>query len=592
VFQRGGSVSGSIDGGTGGNTLEYSAQTGPVTVNLGAGTASGIGGTFANIGNFVGSAGSDTVIGPNDATTWDISGANAESVNGSTFTSFENLTGGSGPDDFMFQRGGSVSGDIDGGGGNNTLDYSELTGPVTVNLQSDTAADIGSTFANIDDFVGSASSKDMLLGPGAGAIWDINGANAGSVSGSTFASFENLTGGSGADQFVFFSDGSVSGNIDGGGGANTLDYSNLAGPVAVNLQTDTGPRIGGRFTNISNFVGSASSADMLIGPDAGATWDITGLNSGAVNGSTFSSFENLIGGSGADQLVFFPGGSMSGNIDGGGGSNTLDYSHLPGPVTFNFHTDTVTGVGGTYSYITSFVASAGSDILIGPEGPTTWDISPSEATDGRDDLRYNGSPTQLTVNGGSNSDVFNVTPSATTTFVINGNGAPPPVLPGDTLDVNLQGTAGALLTGGQALSGFQGSWTFANRMPINFSRMETLQPSPPSPELAQQLQTDGLLLPILGTPQGLADAFQQFQLQATLSLLRSPAQTMELIVDEIFLMLDNVLAITQQAFQINDLNLQSDITARQLSIGGNPVYQTQAGYLTGLLAISLWMENS
>jgi hypothetical protein len=592
VFFPDGSVSGNIDGGGGANTLDYSNLAGPVTVNLQTDTAPRIGGRFTDISNFVGSAGFDTVIGPNDPTTWDITGANAESVSGSTFASFENLTGGSGADKFVFFPGGGVSGNIDGGGGNNTLNYSDLTGPVTVNLQSDTASDIGGTFANIDDFRGSASSADILRGPNAGASWDITGANTGSVNGSSFSSFENLTGGAGPDQFVFLAGGSLVGDINGGGGSNTLDYSKLTGPVTVNLQSDTASDISRTFANIDDFVGSASSKDMLIGPNAGATWDITGANTGSVSGSTFASFENLTGGSGADEFVFFSDGSVSGNIDGGGGSNTLDYSNLPGPVTFNFHTDTVTGVGGTYRYITNFVASAGSDILIGPEGPTTWDISPSEVTDGSNVVRYNGSLTQLAVNGGSNSDVFNVTPSATTTFVINGNGAPPPVLPGDTLDVNLQGTAGALLTGGQAPSGFQGSWTFANRMPINFSRMETLQPSPPSPELAQQLQTDGLLLPILGTPQGLADAFQQFQLQAALSMLRSPAQTMELIVDEIFLMLDDVLAITEQAFRINDLNLQSDITARQLSIGSNPVYQTQAGYLTGLLAISLWMENS
>ena len=233
-------------------------------------------------------AGNTTLEAPGGSTNvWHITGTGSGTLDvGSqvgivSFSGITNETGG-GTDDFMFQ-GGSVPGFIDGGPGAGvaTLDYSALAGPVTVNLQSGTADDIGGTFSNINNFVGSASTANTLIGPDAGATWDITGANSGSVNGSTFSSFENLTGGAGSDQFVFFPSGSVSGSIDGGGGTNTLDYSNrLAGPVTVNLQIDTAPGIArpGTFANLNNSLPGALRVPRTrcIGPDAGATWDITG----------------------------------------------------------------------------------------------------------------------------------------------------------------------------------------------------------------------------------------------------------------------------------------------------------------------------
>lgn len=372
AFQNGGSISGNIDGGTGSNTLDYSASSGPVTVDLQTSTATGISGTFSNIASFVGSSGSDLLIGPDAGAFWTLGGANSGSVAGATFSSFENLLGGSGADSFVFQNGGSVSGNIDGGLGSNALDYSLNAGPVTVNLQTTTATDIGGTFSNIGTFFGSLGS-DTLIGPDGGATWALSGLDSGSVAGVTYSSFENLTGGSGADSFAFQPGGGVSGNIDGGGGTDTLDYSLLAGPVTVNLQTGTANNIGGTFGNVENFIGSASANDTLIGPDA--TWTITGPNSGTVNGFSFSSFENLTGGAGPDQFIFANGGSVSGNIDGGAGDNTLDFSTNTGPVTVNLQNHTATFIGGTFSNIDKLIGSQGSDLLVGPDTDTVWTLT-------------------------------------------------------------------------------------------------------------------------------------------------------------------------------------------------------------------------
>ena len=83
-----------------------------------------------------GGAGNDTLVGPNTANVWNITGANAGNTTGflSSFLGVENLTGGSSTDSFVFVTGGSVSGAINGGGGTDTLDYSAITSQVAVNL--------------------------------------------------------------------------------------------------------------------------------------------------------------------------------------------------------------------------------------------------------------------------------------------------------------------------------------------------------------------------------------------------------------------------------------------------------------------------
>jgi len=323
--------------------------------------------------NIDGAGGTTTLTGNTSPNTWHVTGTNFGNLNGVVnFTNIGTLTGGPGADNFDFFDGGSLFGSIDGAGGANTLDYSSASGPVGVDLNFDKASDITGHFSNIGNFVGSASSNDNLIGPD--ALWIINGANSGTVNGIPFSSFENLTGSILSDTFEFVTGGSISGNLDGGGGHNTLDYTSWSGPVTVNLASDTGPGIGGTFSNIDSIVGSNGS-DMLIGPNAAATWTLTGSNSGSVNGTAFSSFENLTGGSGNDAFVFMPGGSVDGNIDGGGGSNTLDYSNLTTNVTINIGAHTATGIGGTWANINTFIGSQGTNTLAGSNADTTYTIT-------------------------------------------------------------------------------------------------------------------------------------------------------------------------------------------------------------------------
>ncbi len=94
-----------------------------------------------------------------------------------------------------------------------------------------------------------------------------------------FNGFENLTGGTGVDRFYVREGGSISGIINGGGGA---------------------------------------VSDILFGPDVNNTWTVTGTNAGTLNGVTdFSGIESLTGGSAGDEFQILPSGELTGVLDGG-----------------------------------------------------------------------------------------------------------------------------------------------------------------------------------------------------------------------------------------------------------------------------------
>jgi hypothetical protein len=243
---------------------------------------------------------------------------------------------------------------------------SPIQGPVTVNGQGNTPVaviDSNTTTAQIYTLTGTTVKRtngfsltyhnvqSLTVNGGAGN-------NTWVVSATPTAGAVTLNGGSGGDIFKFTGSGSIPGTVNGGGGTNRLDYSALAGPVSVNVQTAAAPRVNGGapggFTGIGVFIGSASAADTLTGFDAATTWSISSTNGGFAAGSgfkfTFSKFENLVGGSGVDVFHFVGAGNVTGSLDGGGApahqGNWLDYSGLTTPVAVNLQTGSATGVAG------------------------------------------------------------------------------------------------------------------------------------------------------------------------------------------------------------------------------------------------------
>ncbi len=372
--------------GGGTDTLDYSAYATDITVTLG-GSAPGVSGRVSNIENVIGGSGNDTLTGD----------ANANRLAGGGGTDV--LTGGKGDDTYVLTPGGTVTITEPAGGGTDTLDYSGYTDRVTVDLVAGTASGVSNNVANLienviggsgDDILtgdskanrltggagndvltgnagndiyviivyggvdtiiegGAGGGVDKILGPDSDTDWHITGANSGTVAGTSFANIEQLVGGSGDDNFIFESGGSMSGSIEGG---------------------------------------AQVFGDTVVGPDAANTWNITGNNAGTlVSHSVFTGIENLLGGDQDDTFSFAAGGAISGLISGGAEDSgatplpvdTLDYSARGTAVQVNLAAMTATGVG-SFIAVDKIRGGTGSDTLFGPDdGVVEWRITGANA---------------------------------------------------------------------------------------------------------------------------------------------------------------------------------------------------------------------
>jgi hypothetical protein len=275
-----------------------------------------------------GGPGNNTLIGPDQPTTWIVNAYNSGKV-GSTvrFHNFQNLVGGAGNDIFQFTPTGNLAGTIDGGGGTmNRLDYSGNGGtPVTVNLQTAAAPRVKGGnpggFSHIQFLRGGPSPNNILTGPNTTNLWVITGPNIGQVNGFAFVGMQNLVGGSGIDTFRFTPAGSVASIRAGGNLGDWLDYSPFVvnQPVNVNLATGSATGVGG---------GAAGVVHGIQNVRGGAGIDnLTGNALGNI----------LIGGASSDMITAGSGRSV---IIGGGGGDVItggsgDAILISGTTTFD-----------------------------------------------------------------------------------------------------------------------------------------------------------------------------------------------------------------------------------------------------------------
>ena len=190
---------------------------------------------------FTGGPGSDTIVGPNAATTWNITGLNAGNIAGvGPFSSVENLTGGNNADQFIFGDARGLDGAIDGGAGAavDTLNWAAYatqrnvaaTAGGTTDGFKGTEASLGGGFDNIDAITAAAGTPGTLTGANLTNAWSITGANDGTlISGAntlTFTDFATLTGGTGDDTFTLA--GGTLAIVNGNLGTDTLVGDNVA----------------------------------------------------------------------------------------------------------------------------------------------------------------------------------------------------------------------------------------------------------------------------------------------------------------------------------------------------------------------------
>jgi hypothetical protein len=383
IFYRQADVSSpvSLSGGPGGNS--FTVITLPTqTVDLSTGGGNDAVNLQSTSGTLVlnGQGGTNTLVGPNAAETWNITGFDSGNVGNVTFSNVQNVTGGSASDTFVMGSSGELWGRINGGGGTNTL-----------------------------------------VGPNIGTNWYVTGASSGAVAATNFTAIANLTGGSGNDTFQFSNNGAVTGAINGGGGSNTLSYALYATGVTVNLATGTatgtssiasiqdvtGSPFNDHLTGGSApcVLGSSGGSDVLAGgagnatfimvatqgmgttitggaglntlkaADIANTWTLAGAGAGNLNGIVFTGIANLSGGAIADTFKFKPGSSVLGKITGGGGTDTLNYSAFGAAISVNLQSSTATATGG-FAAITALIGNSSPlNVLKGANSNNTWLIT-------------------------------------------------------------------------------------------------------------------------------------------------------------------------------------------------------------------------
>ena len=417
-FDEGGTAIGdandSITGGghgVGGDTVSYAGRgASQVTVDLtpetNNGGESGEEDDIKQVENATGGDGIDTITGNADGNVL-IGGAGVDTIDGAAGgdtlqgndgddsitggTGTDALTGGDGNDTFHEGATGAGNGNdqIDGGTGaettGDTLSYAARPAGQAVTVDLATATNnAGSTGenddpSNIENATG-GEGGDTLTGDG-GVNTLTGGAGGDTLTGGLEA--DVLAGGDGDDTFDEGVTATGDGNdqIDGGGdgaAGDLVTYINRTGAVTVNL-ADTTDNGGEPSENEKDDIANVENADGGFGADA-----LTGNGSANVlNGN--ASGDTLAGGDGTDTLngnaggdTFSEGSAANGAdaVNGGGDTDTVDYSSRAAVVTADLSSATNDdGANGEGDKVGTDVENAnggsGDDTLVGNASANT-----------------------------------------------------------------------------------------------------------------------------------------------------------------------------------------------------------------------------
>lgn len=273
------------------------------------------------------------------------------------FTNFANLIGGDGNDIFNFSGNSTITGSINGRNGVNQVDISGATRAHQVGFGT-SGGDASIHLANIQRVVGNDYDDTRLILASGNNTWNItdfdadgtvaDGVNDGFITNANvdveFVDFHSLAGGSGEDHFIFASEnpGSITGSVNGGGGAN----NSITGRDVDNAWTvtsDTGVSI---TAGSVEYLAASSNIQRLQG---GAGEDVFTINAG---------IDDILGGEGNDRFVLDAAGVVD-VLDGQLGEDTLVGRNASNLWNIN---DRDLAIDGSANYVDEFL---GMEILQG-----------------------------------------------------------------------------------------------------------------------------------------------------------------------------------------------------------------------------------
>lgn len=366
AFALGSSLSGSIDGSAGSDTLDYSAFTTAVVANLTTSVAPAVG-SFSHIENLTGGAGNDTLTGDG----------------------FDNMLIGNGGNDAL--TGNSGADTLSGGAGNDTLKGG--LGDDRYAFDTDTAQGVDqlTETGGIDtlDF-SSTTTIGVTVRLAIAANQVVNGnltLNLGSAS-----AIENVIGGAGNDTFT---GNELSNRLAGGAGDDTYIFA-----TATAVQTDVVVELSGEGIDHLNFSALASSDTLAVDLAGTASVQIAShanrtLQVGAIGQA--ANFENVTGGDGSDVIV---GNAANNVLIGGNGNDTLW-----GGLGIN----TLTGGGGT-------------DVAVGARD-TDFTLSATTLTGADGSVDTLSTMESVNLVGGNSNNVFTINGWTGTGWLVGGGGS-------------------------------------------------------------------------------------------------------------------------------------------------------------------------
>jgi Ca2+-binding RTX toxin-like protein len=376
-----------FQGGPGVDSANYRGASGPVVIDLQAGTATGMGNdTLSDVQDAVGSRFGDTITGSSLDNTLSGRGG-ADTIDGAAGNDALNgdngndtLTGGLGDDvvhgwsgsDLMIAGGaGDGQDEYHGGYGLDTVDYSVRTG---------------------DNYLSNDSSPDSGEG---------NCPSGSSCEGDTISHWtETIIAGSGNDTLVdndFGSQGTCAVTLVGGAGDDSLDgngfcavadYSGAPGPMTADLVAGTVTGDGSDTINdIHRFIGTDGPDTVLLDESSVLTCFWGGDGTDTVDGSQATGglsidLSNLSCNSASDVE----------NAIGGAGDDELNGNSLYNTIVGNDGVDIITGQDGG----DKLSGGAGNDEVLGGNGNDAIEGGLGDDTldggDGADTLLYNHAP--------------------------------------------------------------------------------------------------------------------------------------------------------------------------------------------------------